>query len=314
MKKILFVNIRAKNCGVHDYGVRLYNIIKKSSNFHILFVDIENLHNLINIFNIYQPDVVLYNYIIHIYPFLNDDTIRTIRHVPQLIIYHEGAVAFNCDGVLSIDSTMDDNPDKNFYSLPRPLFEHIDVDEISNETPVIGSFGFGFTDKNFPKIAEVVCSEFETAKIRLNIPFAQFGDEQGNIAKNEIEKIKKIIYNSNKNIELEYSHDFLEHDDMLNFLKHNDVNVFLYEKHATRGLSSAIDYSLSAKKPIAINDSYMFRHINKTEPSIILNETNDLKTIIKNGIEPLKPFYEKYSQFNLINKFEYAINSIINKI
>jgi hypothetical protein len=33
-----------------------------------------------------------------------------------------------------------------------------------------------------PKIAELVCSQFDRAKIRLNTPFATFGDSDGNTA------------------------------------------------------------------------------------------------------------------------------------
>lgn len=314
-KKILFINRKAKNCGVRDYGFRLHNIIKNSNLFDVLFVEIDNANDFINFFNSYQPDIILYNYISHIYPFLTNDLIKPILRIPHIILFHEGTINFNPHGILCVDSTVNDVPDKNVFSLPRPLFENIKLEDYpDNKIPTIGSFGFGFVDKNFPKIAELVCKEFDKAKIRLNIPFATFGDSIGNSAKNEIQKIKEIIKNSKKDIELEYSHDFLEHVDMLNFLKQNDVNVYLYDKHSSRGLSSAIDYSLSVKKPIAINDSSMFRHINQTSPSIIVNEENKLVDIIKNGTTPLLSFYERYSNENLINKFENSINEILNKL
>jgi hypothetical protein len=315
MKKILFINRRAKNCGVRDYGFRLHNIVKKSNLFDILFSEIDNDNDFKIVYNDFKPDIVLYNYISHIYPFLTDELIAPIRNIPHIILYHEGSINFHPDGLLCIDSTINDDINKNIFSLPRPLFEEFDLyDFPENKVPTIGSFGFGFADKNFPKIAELVCKQFDKAKIRLNIPFATFGDEHGNSAKNEIEKIKQIIKNSNKDISLEYSHDFLESTDILKFLKQNDVNVFLYDKHSSRGLSSAIDYSLSVKKPIAINDSFMFRHINNTQPSIIVSDDNTLLDIIKNGTQPLDLFYEKYSNINLKLKFENSINMILNKL
>lgn len=313
MKKILFVNRKAKNCGVKDYGLRLYDIIKKIEDFEFSFVEIDDVNDFVEQYNSYNPDIVLYNYISHIYPFLTNDLIKLIRHIPHIILYHEGAIGFSPNGVFCVDSTMEDNPSNNVFSLPRPLFEDVTLNYNINTIPTIGSFGFGFVDKNFPKIAELVCGEFDNAKIRLNIPFATFGDSSGVSAKNEIDKIKKIIESSNKNIELEYSHDFLEHNDMLDFLKQNDVNIFLYDKHSSRGLSSAIDYSLSVKRPIAINDSHMFRHINKAEPSIVVSESNKISNIIENGIMPLMPFYEKYSNENLRSKFVQSINKILNK-
>jgi len=89
-----------------------------------------------------------------------------------------------------------------------------------------------------------------------------------------------------------YVSDFINHDD--------DARA---GKHDTRGLSSTIDYSLSVKKPIAINDSNMFRHINNVTPSINVNNTS-IKEIIINGFAPLEKIYDEYSNKNFIKKYE----------
>lgn len=312
MKKILFVSRKATNCGVNDYGKRVFNGVKDSKLFVMIYCEIENMEDLLSCFDNHNPDIILYNYIGHIFPFLNNQSILPLRHKNHILIYHEGDIFFQPNGILTSDSTIIDNPSQKLYSLPRPLFNNLKLPTIEkNDIPTIGSFGFGFPDKNFPKIAEIVCEEFDVAKIRLNIPFATFGDENGFLAKNEIEKIKSIIKKSNKNIELEYSHDFLEHEDLLNFLNKNDINVFLYDKHSSRGLSSVIDYCLSIRRPIGINDSHMFRHIKDVTPSIQVGK-NKITEIINNGIEPLIPLYEKYSNDNLKNKFEKSISEIIN--
>ena len=146
----------------------------------------------------------------------------------------------------------------------------------------------------------------------MNTPFATFGDAEGDRAKAEVEKMRQIIANSGKDIELEVTHDFLEHIDLLNFLKQNDINVFLYDPHQTRSLSGSIDYALSVRKPIGISRSWMFRHINWVNPSIYVDE-RPLKDIIADGIEPLKPIYEKHSNKSLIEKYEYALTKILNR-
>jgi hypothetical protein len=308
---ILFVNRLNKNCGVIDYGIRLFNIVKKSTNFNIVYLPVENSEDVVNGIKLYQPNIVIYNYYPSVLPFITDDLLSDFRNIPHVGILHEIGLYFTSNGILTVDSTYDDSID-GIFSLPRPLFEDIDITVEKNEIPTIGSFGFGFRDKNFPKIAEMVCNEFDIAKLRLNIPFATFGDHDGASAKYEIDKIKEVISKNNKNIKLEYSHDFLNHSDLLKFLKQNDVNIFLYDKHETRSLSSTIDYALSIKKPIGISDSHMFRHINWVTPTIMLDNTN-IKDIINNGIEPLNKLYEIHSNKNLIEKFEYSINKFLNR-
>ena len=257
--------------------------------------------------------MVLYNYYPVILPFVTDEFLAPIRHIPHVTVYHEVGFAFTPNAIIDIDSTKEDRPTENYFTSPRPLFEDINFKNFPpNEVPTIGSFGFGFPDKNFPKIAELVCSQFDKAKIRLNTPFATFGDAEGDRAKAEVEKMRQIISNSGKDIELEVTHDFLEHETLLNFLRQNDINIFLYDPHQTRSLSGSIDYALSVRKPIGISRSWMFRHINWVNPSIYVDE-RPLKDIIEDGIEPLKPIYEKHSNKALLEKYEYALTKILNR-
>ena len=313
MKKILIISRKATNCGIADYGKRVFYIIKKSKLYDFYLVEIETEEEYNTAFDSIFPDAVLYNYYPVILPFITDEFLINKRHIPHLIIYHELWTNFTPDGIFDVDSTKSENPELNHFTLPRPLFETFDnKDLFQNEIPTIGSFGFGFPDKNFSRIAELVCEQFDKAKIRLNIPFAEFGDQDGLKAKEEVNKVKNIINNSEKNIQLEVSHDFLNHEDILNFLHQNDINLFLYDPHETRSLSSTIDYALSVKKPIGISKSWMFRHINKVSPSIIVDET-PIPEIITNGIKPLQPLYNNYSNKNLLNKIESSITKILNK-
>ncbi len=313
MKKILFISRKAERCGVADYGRRVNSALQKSSLFETHWAEIETPQEYAEWYNKILPDLVLYNYYPVILPFVTDDFIAPIRHIPHVTVYHEVGFAFHPNAIIDIDSTKEDKPEENYFTSPRPLFEDVDFKDFPpNEVPTIGSFGFGFPDKNFPKIAELVCSQFNKAKIRLNTPFATFGDAEGDRAKAEVEKMKQIIANSGKDVELEVTHDFLEHEDLLNFLRQNDINVFLYDPHQTRSLSGSIDYALSVRKPIGISRSWMFRHINWVTPSIYVDE-RPLKDIIADGIEPLKPIYERHSNKALLEKYEYALTKILNR-
>ena len=312
MKKILFISRKAERCGVADYGRRVNAALQKSSLFETHWAEIESAQEYVEWYNKVMPDLVLYNYYPVILPFVTDDFIAPIRHIPHVTVYHEVGFAFSPNAIIDIDSTKEDKPEENYFTSPRPLFENVELKDFPpNEIPTIGSFGFGFPDKNFPKIAELVCSQYDKAKIRLNTPFATFGDAEGDRAKAEVEKMRQIIANSGKDIELEVTHEFLEHIDLLNFLKQNDINIFLYDPHQTRSLSGSIDYALSVRKPIGISRSWMFRHINWVTPSIYVDE-RPLKDIIADGIEPLKPIYERHSNKALLEKYEYALTKILN--
>lgn len=310
MMKILFINRKTENCGVIDYGIRLYNVLKKSENYDLNLIEVSDSNDIKLSYEITKPDLIIYNYYHSVLPFVTNELFNELNLSKHIIIYHESILYLNPDAIMVVDSTFIDDEKNNIFSTPRPLFEDFELNQFKNPIPTIGSFGFGFPDKNFPKIAEMVCDQFEFAKIRFNIPFATFGDVHGNMARNEIEKTKNVIEQKNKNIEFEFSHNFLTQKDTLEFLSKNDINIFLYDKHESRSLSSTIDYSLSVRKPIGISDSHMFRHISWVNPSIVLNRTT-IPEIIKNGVEPLKPLYEKYSNQNLINKFEYVIKRIL---
>ena len=314
MIKVLFISRKADNCGVNDYGKRVNSILQTSTLLDVHFAEIETATEYVEWYNKIIPDVILYNYYPTILQFITDDFIAPIRHIPHVTVYHEVGFAFSPNGIIDINSTKLENPDNNFFVSPRPLFNYsIEDNLIPNPIPVIGSFGFGFPDKNFPRIAELVCSQFDKALIKLSIPFATFGDADGNMAKAEADKVKEVIQKSGNNgIQLEVNHNFMGHNDVLHFLRGNDINVFLYDKHETRSLSSTIDYALSVRKPIAISNSAMFRHIQSATPSICVDDLT-LPQIISNGIEPLQPFYEQHSNKKLLEKYEYALTTILNR-
>jgi hypothetical protein len=99
----------------------------------------------------------------------------------------------------------------------------------------------------------------------------------------------------------------LSDDRLLSFLSQSDVNVFLYHETGNIGLSSVIDYALSVPVPIAVNKTSMFRHIAKPE---ICVEDSTLPQIIANGSGVLDEYRQKWSNANLVLKYESIIDSL----
>jgi hypothetical protein len=313
MKKILFVVRRAVRCGIADYGKRVFDILKKSSNFEFIWCEIDDEREFFENFNTHKPDVIIFNYYHSIMGFINNNTISKLGGTPNILIHHEGGFTFSPNCIIDIDYMLPERPHENFYTSTRPIFEDIKLeDNFKEDVTSIGTFGFGFKNKQLPKIAELVCQQFENAKLKINVPFAMFGDNEGNSAKTEINKVKEVILRTNKNIELIVNHKFLNHNELLNFLHKNDINIFLYGNEENQhGLSSSIDYALSVKKPIGVSSSSMYKHINSIKPSINLENTS-IKEIIKNGFDPLEEIYNLNSNKNLLEKYEFIIKKLLN--
>lgn len=293
--KILFVSRKSERCGVADYGRRVFNVLKQRFDIELREVEGET--------NTDDYELVIWNYHFATLPWVVTK-ISQLRTNDHIMIYHEGPMLWTPNVTINTDSTISEQ--SRMFSSPRPLFENISFVDKENDIPTIGSFGFGFADKAYWRIAEMVSKEFDRALIRLNIPFAEFGDMTGEVAKKEVEKVRQYL---KPGIELQVSHEFLSQADLLNFLHGNDINLFLYDPLEARGLSSTIDYALSVKKPIGISMSSMFRHL----PRGICVDDSSIKEVMSKGIELLIPVYEQHSNENLLNKYERVINSLKRK-
>lgn len=268
MNKILFINNKNQRCGIADYGRRMYSIIK--DHFDITYCD--------DIPSYEGYDIALYNYHYATLPYINASN-RSVKHIA---LFHEAFKNFEADEWINVSE------------LPRPVYNTSSAFEMNNLIPRIGSFGFGFADKDFSGLCKLVRNQFEKALIYLNVPFAEFGDNYGSLSAYEAVKCDAALGGSD--IRLIFSNRFLEPLDLITFLAGNDINLFLYKDTHGRGISSAIDYALSAKRPIGISSSEMFRHL----PREICVDNISLPELIGKGIEPLKKVYEDNSNEKLV--------------
>ncbi|MEQ1554332.1 MAG: methyltransferase domain-containing protein, partial [Ferruginibacter sp.] len=113
-------------------------------------------------------------------------------------------------------------------------------------------------------------------------------------------------------IKLELTHDFLEEKELLDFLAKNDINVFLYKDKDGRGISSVIDYALAVKKPIAVSNSPMFRHIIANNPTICITNFS-LKEILKKGFQPLESVATDWDKTNILWEYERILDTIFSQ-
>lgn len=298
MARVLIVNPSEPRCGVYQFGAAVHSILKKSTR-HTYWL------NSGDIYDASHFDAIIFNYHEKLFPWLNDEAIKAAK-IPCFAIgghdcypnFSELRAVFNCDSTSKQEG-------KNI-PLPRPVkkFDPLPDPEIVT----IGSCGFDFSSKNFQHVATVVAQSFDEAKIRLHIPHHPGGEGIGSIE----QTIRQQLWSLNKpKISVEISQDFLTDNELIAFLSANTANVFLYPPFhgQNRGLSSVIDKALSARKPIAISDSTMYRHI--SHESKFLLSRHSLREIISFGTKHFAPILEEHSEERLIKIVDEAIDQAL---
>ena len=310
MRTALFVSHKKSQCGVYMLGVRVTNALARSGRYQFVQVECESLGELLVAIDKYRPDAIIYNYMHVLFPWMADGSFRNSMspRIVQIGIAHDVTSPL-FDYNIALDPTLP-KESGNVYGIGRLIPEY----ENTFAAPAkltIGSFGFGTPGKGFERIVPSVEHEFDEAVIRFNIPSADFGDKDGSAARGIAERCKAQV--TKPGVQLIVTHNYWEKDEtLIDFLAQNTINVFFYEDKGVRGIASVIDMALAARRPIAISDSVMFRHMRDVQPSICVAE-NSLKQIIGNGFAPLQGHRDKWSAENFIHGYENIMDSVFQK-
>ena len=311
---VIFLNHKIHNCGVYQYGLRLYNILSKSNDINYIYEEVDSFSEYYNVINNNNNiKKILYNYHSCTMAWLNSKNIN--KQINSVGIIHESDGSF-------FDIICNINPDEieinKSFSIPRPIFENIIYNKSCSENvnsfidayidkniPIFGSFGFGFDNKGFDKIIALINNNYNEAVIKLVIPIAHFDPNDKNMT---IINIRNKLLNvpRKQKIILMITHTFFTNEDILLFLHSNTMNIFLYDTMPTRSISSVIDYAISVKKPVGISNSHMFRNI--YNDSICLYKSS-INYCLENSVKYCEKYLNKYSNENIINKFNLIINS-----
>jgi len=338
MKKIvLFVTHKPKQCGVFEFGKNVFNAISVSDKYKFIKAECASIEELRSFIDDHQPDAIIYNYHPSVLPWLCTkiskgiyrNNIADLRSI-QIGIIHEvtqetadAATGYGNKWILG-PSQKKLNSLFNFYIAADPtlllknplvfktgrLIPEYNKSTANSSIPVIGSFGFATPKKGFEKVVEKVQEEFDEAIIRINMPSADFGDETGSNARRIAENCKNLIHKPG--IKMETSHQFMNDEELLDFLAGSSMNVFMYEDISGRGLSSALDNALAVKKPIAVSRCPMFRHILIAKPSVCVEDI-PLKEILYNGFFPIEKISKDWNKETLVWEYERILDRIFQK-
>lgn len=314
-KKILIISHNQKHCGIYQYGLNIAGALRKSNRYRFIYCECSNGQDLAEVITKFNPQAIIYNYYPLTMPWLTPQITR-LYSIPQLCIMHEvtqdeadSATNEMFDFHLCPDPTLiERNPAT--IKTKRLIPSYINVTSLP-EIPTIGSFGFGFEDKGFERLIEIVQREFNIANINILMPFHDIIDKNGKQhALATAKRCRSLI--KKPGINLQINHNFLSKQALLDFLAANTINAFFYDTTKSRGISSTIEHALAVQRPLAINKCGMFRHIVNASPSICI-EDNCIKEIINNDIVPLVPFYNEWSEDQFVIDYERIIDQILNK-
>lgn len=308
---VLIVSHAAKQCGIYQYGINIFNALKKSKRYNFSYAECSKEEDLYRAIQSTQPQIIIYNYYPFTMPWLNKQITRKYS-ILQLGIMHEvtqeeadRATSEMFDYHLCPDPTLvERNPIVFKTSRLIPNYSNqFDMPDIIT----IGSFGFGFEDKGFERLIQTVQEQLDEARIVLHIP----SNDRFNLSFDSIVRhCQNLLFKPN--IKIAINHDFLTQHQLLDFLAANTLNAFLYDTHKHRGISSCIEHALAVQRPIAITKCGMFRHILSANPSICIEDVS-LSQIIENGIAPLVPFYNDWSETAFIHSYELILDIVLER-
>lgn len=334
MTTVLFVTHRQKRCGVYEFGRHVFDAVSASTKYRFVKAECDSLPDLMHAVEAHKPDVIIYNYHPSVMPWACTRIARGVHRnnlagikALQIGIIHEvtqevadTATAYRTRYVLGrLHKRLNSLFDSYIAADPTLLLKNPLVFKTGRLVPdyapppspavfTVGSFGFATAKKGFERIVEKVQEEFDEAVIRLNMPPADFGDRDGARAKAIAERCRARIHK--KGIRLEVSHEFLNDEQLLAFLAGNSMNVFMYEDTGGRGISSALDYALAVKRPIAVTRCPMFRHVLAARPTVCVEDAS-LKGIFNNGFAPLEKVAAHWDATHLVWDYERILDSAL---
>lgn len=260
--KGLFINTEKAVCSIHESGLMVYNCIKNSTVFTLEYFEISKDNLSIPA----SYDFYLFNYHFSTTGWLDTKSIKKLPGLKGTIVLEilpndpfVYCSPFDFDFYCVLDPSMTLRHKKVFI-FPRPLDAYQgELSNKTNETPVIGSFGFATKGKGFEHVVAAVNKEFDKAIVRINIPHGTYTDLSHNYAKELAKKCKAL---AKPGIDVKVTHDFMSKVELIKWCRENTLNCFLYDRDMP-GLAATTDQAITSERPLSVSDNPTFRHITK---------------------------------------------------
>lgn len=306
---IILVTGPRRQCGIHAYSSNVFNLLSGSEKYNFYLAEIGSEHELMHYLSQYDVDGIIYNWHPMTTAWLTSDVTRRIA-VPQF--YIDGHDCFT-----ELDNTKAEihiapvGTDPRHHS-PRPVIFYDDIVYSPPQGRIkLGTSGFGHDGKKLPEIMRIINAQYteDDVDLRLHLSLGDYIPGAQQLAENIGNQARSM---ANPNIHVEITHAFLEHRELVAWMNQNDINIFYYDYGGignSEGVSASMDLALSARKPIAVNESVHFRHV--YDESRDLTKT-PIRDIIAAGVAPLQPFYDAWNQRTMIEFYENIMNPYFN--
>lgn len=306
---ILLVNHAQEQCGIHQYGVDIAEALQTSRRYAVHLVTCSSQAELETATASVQPAAVIYNHYPLTMPWLSPEYTRR-QPIPQIGVMHEVTQAEAdqadtrlFDFHLCPDPTLEArNP--ICLKIPRLVPTYCNMHPLPS-IPTIGTFGFAFSDKGFQRIVAQVNAEFDEAIVLIHAPKNDIVESDSNLI---IEACRAMV--TKPGIQVRVNQKFFTKARLLDFLASNSLNVFLYDEHKDRGISSSVEKAMAVHRPVAVSRSGMFRHLHGATPSVVLGERS-LREIMETGIAPLVPYLQEWNAAAFVKGFEEALDQAV---
>ena len=147
----------------------------------------------------------------------------------------------------------------------------------------------------------------EIGEFLIHIPRNTYIDADGEIGDQIINILQSHL---NPNIRLFANREYLPIEKLIYLMSQNTLNILLYNKdRQSNGCSSALDLCLNAKRPVAVNNSQMFRQLTSLTDDFCI-EKNPLRAMLDLGKPVLDSIYRNWTEENLANEYRRIINVI----
>jgi hypothetical protein len=307
--KIYFINSRRENCGVYQYGLRIWDALKESK-LDISYYEIETIEEFYKL-DLNSVDILFFNWIEGgaegPFGWYQHPTVMDIKnnygHIKTVTIMHTPDF-----WTAAFDFIIDQDPAKDGFT--RPLYNYdLSKPKPQNDIPHIGSFGFAGERKGFDDLVKMVNDQFEEAQVNIHITRAHYGDADGVGQQADIDRMQAVPLKPG--IKLNITTDFLTNEEVLDFCRNNDLMVFAY-RHG-RDISGVPDYVISADTPLAVTNVGMFNPVYSPEIDMALHTLPEILEFNKttNYVGKLR---EEWSRENLRSTFENLATIVYNTV
>ncbi len=314
MANVLFISHADLNCGVHQFGTDLAEALRIPGRHRFTYAECTGPKDLLAAYAAHRPDVVIFNWHQLTLPWLTDVLIWK-SGATNVAIVHEITNEIADEQVTSVfDYSIAADPtlrttNADFFATGRLIPAYRPQTRAPSRTTV-GSFGFATPGKNFKQLVAMVNAQFDDCAIRLHIPPSHFCDPTGEAARAIAAECREQI--TKPGISLEIGHDFFTREELIEFLAGNSLNAFLYTEQGGRGISSAVDFALSAGRPIALSRTSMFRHLTEVTPSPFV-EDSTLPEILAHGFSPFQRFRDAWTAGAIRERYDLIVDTVVTR-